>query len=125
MNTNTNTRRHTFCRICEPHCPLQAEIDADGQVIQLHPDPGHPSGGTPCHKGLSFLKVHRDPDRLNWPLHRANPRSEARGQFEPTTWEHALGDIGARIKALSEKHGPDSVAEIGRASGRERVCPYE
>ncbi|HEY9544519.1 MAG TPA: molybdopterin-dependent oxidoreductase, partial [Solimonas sp.] len=110
MNTNTNTRRHTFCRICEPHCPLQAEIDADGQVIQLHPDPGHPSGGTPCHKGLSFLKVHRDPDRLNWPLHRANPRSEARGQFEPTTWEHALGDIGARIKALSEKHGPDSVA---------------
>src|SRR3546814_19830470 len=43
-------------------------------------------------------------------LHRANPRSEARGPFEPTTWEHALGDIGARIKALSEKHGPDSVA---------------
>src|SRR3546814_4786180 len=43
-------------------------------------------------------------------LHRANPRSEGRGQFEPTTWEHALGDISARINALSEKHGPDSVA---------------
>lgn len=107
---NTNTRRHTFCRICEPHCPLQAEVDPEGRVVALHPDPGHPSGGTPCHKGLSFLKVHRDPDRLNQPLRRTNPRSEARGQFAETTWDQALTDIGERIRSLCDQHGPDSVA---------------
>lgn len=107
---STNTRRHTFCRICEPHCPLQAEADAQGQIVALHPDPGHPAGGTPCHKGLSFLKVHRDPDRLNQPMRRTNPRIEARGQFAETTWDQALSDIGARIRSLCDQHGPDSVA---------------
>ena len=34
-------RVHTFCRICEPHCALLAEVDDDR--IRLLPDPG-----TPC-----------------------------------------------------------------------------
>jgi formate dehydrogenase len=104
------SRKHTFCRICEPACPLVAELDDGGKVVRLVPDAGHPCGGIACHKGLSYLDVHRDPDRIGWPLKRRNERTQARGEFERVDWDAALGDIGARLQQLQEKHGRDAVA---------------
>ena len=104
-----NQTKPTFCRICEPMCPLLAEIDDRGKVVDLKPNPNHPVGGTPCHKGLSWLTVHHDPDRLNWPLKRVNPKSEAKGVFERVSWEQALSEIGERLKAIREQYGKDSV----------------
>ena len=75
----TKETKQTFCRICEPLCPMVAEIDANGRVVNLSPGVGHPSGSTPCHKGLGFVDVHNDPDRLDWPQKRLNRRDEARG----------------------------------------------
>ena len=98
--------KHTFCRICEPLCPLIAELDARGAIVALKPDRAHPlTKGYACHKGLSYLDVHNDPDRVNRPLRRVNPRSEPRGIFEPVSWEDALADIGSRLRALRERHG--------------------
>jgi anaerobic selenocysteine-containing dehydrogenase len=100
----------TFCRICEPLCPLVAETDADGRVVALHPDRDHPvSGGFACHKGTGFLQVHDDPDRLDHPLRRTNPRTEPVGRFEPTTWDDAIAEIGERLRALRDQHGPEAV----------------
>jgi anaerobic selenocysteine-containing dehydrogenase len=100
----------TFCRICEPACPMIAEIGDAGNVARLKPNPSDPIGGTPCHKGLSFLDVHNDPDRLNWPRKRLNPRSELRGEFQDVSWDAALAEIAARIGELRSKYGPNSVA---------------
>lgn len=102
--------KHTFCRICDPHCPLLAEFDDKGKVIRLSPDFDHPSGGLACHKGLSYLEVHTNPDRLNWPQKRANPRSEVRGDFVETDWDAAMADIGRQLKSVRDRHGPDAVA---------------
>jgi len=56
-------RVSTFCRICEPLCPLVAEVGGEGEVVALHPDRDHPvSGGFACHKGTSFHQVHHDPN---------------------------------------------------------------
>lgn len=101
---------HTFCRICEPECPLVVDVDGAGRAIRLRPDFEHPCGGIACHKGLSFLDVHNDPDRLNWPLKRQNSRSEARGQFEETDWDTAMAEMGAKMGALRERYGPNSIA---------------
>lgn len=104
-------RRYTFCRICEPHCPLVAEIDETTQrVTGLRPDPEHPVGGTACHKGLNFLDVHHDPDRLNWPLKRTNRKTDPVATFERADWESAIADIGARLKDLRTRFGADSIA---------------
>ncbi|MBP0593263.1 molybdopterin-dependent oxidoreductase [Paraburkholderia sp. LEh10] len=103
-------RKSTFCRICDPHCPLLAEFDDQGKVIRLSPDFSHPSGGVACHKGLSFLDVHHDPDRLNWPQKRMNGWSETRGEFFEIDWDSAMGDIGRRLKSIRDQFGPDSVA---------------
>jgi anaerobic selenocysteine-containing dehydrogenase len=102
--------KHTFCRICEPHCPLLAEVDDAGHVIRLSPDLNHPSGSVACHKGLSYLEVHNDPDRVNWPLHRQNSRSEEKGQFVATDWDCATSDIGRRLADIRKKYGSNSVA---------------
>lgn len=103
-------RRHTFCRICEPNCPLVADIDDLGRVVHLSPNFDHPCKGIACHKGLSFLEVHNDPDRLDWPQRRRNPRTEARGDFVNVEWDDAATDIGDRIRAIRDKYGPASVA---------------
>jgi anaerobic selenocysteine-containing dehydrogenase len=100
----------TFCRICEPLCPLVAETDDQGTVLAIHPDRDHPvSGGFACHKGTSFGAVHHDPNRLNHPLRRMNPKSDPRGQFAEVTWDDAFADIGERLRAIREQHGTEAV----------------
>ena len=105
------TTKPTFCRICEAHCPLLADIDDQGKVVKLRPHKEHPvAKGFACHKGLSFLQVHNDPDRLNTPQRRKNARAEDVGDFETISWDTALNEIGEKIKSLQEKYGPDCVA---------------
>ncbi|MFK8021909.1 MAG: molybdopterin-dependent oxidoreductase [Pseudomonadales bacterium] len=103
-------KKNTFCRICEPACPIKASFNDEGKLIGLAPNPDHPSGGIPCHKGLSFLDVHDSADRLNWPLRRQNKRSEAKGKFSRVSWDDAFDAIGQKLRALREEHGPDSIA---------------
>lgn len=102
--------KSTFCRICEPNCPLVAHFDDQGAITELTPDLGHVSGGVACHKGLSFLDVHRDPDRLDFPLRRANPKQEERGDFARTSWTDAIDEIAERTRAIQKTHGKNAVA---------------
>jgi anaerobic selenocysteine-containing dehydrogenase len=106
----SNSFVHTFCRICEPACGLVAKVE-DSRVVSLQPDAEHPvHKGFSCHKGVHYLQVHKDPDRLDVPLKRVNPRTEARGVFVPVTWDEALKDIGHRFKSIQERHGKDALA---------------
>lgn len=102
--------KSSFCRICEPGCPLKVHFDAQGKPVSISPDIDSPAGGIACHKGLSYLEIHDDPDRMNWPLKRMNSRSEARGIFEQVSWDAAFAEIGARLKEIREKYGPNAVA---------------
>ncbi len=100
----------TFCRICEPLCPLVAEVDGAGTVVALHPDRAHPvSGGFACHKGTGFHEVHHDPNRLDRPLRRTNTKSEPAGRFTPISWDDALAEIGERLRTVRAVHGPEAV----------------
>ncbi len=98
----------TFCRICEVHCGLVADVEdtTDGErVAAVHPDRDHPvSAGYCCVKGLGLAALHHDPDRLDVPLKRVD------GELRPITWEQANHEIGARLRALVAEHGPRSVA---------------
>ena len=102
--------KRTFCRICEPFCPMVAEINEQGKVSKLKPDPDHPIGSKPCVKGLSFLELHNDPDRLNWPLKRRNPRSEPKGVFDRVSWDEAISESAAKLVELQQRYGKDAVA---------------
>lgn len=85
----------TYCRICEPLCGLVATVE-DGTVTQLRPDTEHPlSRGQACPKGIAFVDIQNDPDRVVHPLRRT-----AAGEFERVSWDEALDDIATRLKAL-------------------------
>ena len=95
---------HTFCRVCEPSCALVADVE-DGTVVSLRPDKAHPvTRGFACHKGIGYLDIHRDPDRLDHPLQRTP------GGFEACIWDHAIDDVAGRLKTIIDEHGADAVA---------------
>ncbi len=97
-------RKVTFCRICEAHCGMVATVE-NGRVTQLRPDPDHPlSAGYACPKGIAMTDVQNDPDRVLHPLRRT-----ASGEFERISWETAMTDIGARVRAVRDQHGPRSI----------------
>jgi len=96
----------TFCRLCEVGCGLVAELDDEGAITRLRPDKGHPvTRGFACNKGLLALEVHRDPARLSAPQRRS-----ADGTWVEQSWDDALDDIAARLRAVIEEHGPGAVA---------------
>lgn len=105
-----NKEKITFCRICEPTCPMIAEINDEGKVVKLKPDPGHVLGGIPCNKGITFLDHHNDPDRLNWPLMRQNARSESQAHFVRVGWDQAISEVAHKLLELQKKYGKNAVA---------------
>jgi formate dehydrogenase len=100
------TTHATYCRLCEAGCGLVAELDDTGRLTRLRPDNDHPvTAGFACNKGLLAAEIHHDPARLDRPQSR-----QADGTFADTTWDDALDDIAARLRAIIAEHGPRSVA---------------
>jgi anaerobic selenocysteine-containing dehydrogenase len=101
---SNTVEKKTFCCICEASCGLIATVQ-DNRVISLAPDPDHPSSrGFACSKGVQFHEVVADPDRVIHPMQRMPD-----GSFEPRTWDQALDDIGARLRAIRQAHGAQSI----------------
>lgn len=99
----------TYCRICEPQCAMIASVE-DQQVVRLLPDKNHPvHKGFACHKGLNFVELHRDPDRINFPQARTNAKQAAVGEFAQLDWDSAAEQVSQRITALAEKYGSDAL----------------
>ena len=110
MQTSTK-KVTTYCRICEPQCGLIAEIDQEQQrIIKLMPDKQHPvHKGFACHKGLNFIELHHDPDRINFPQIRCNSKAESVAQFEKATWDCALSTAAKKISDLQQKYAPEAL----------------
>lgn len=90
----------TFCRVCEPACGLVATV-TDDALTALRPDREHPvSQGWACNKGIATLDVHRDPDRLSYPLRR-----DGDGGFARVAWDDAMADIAERMRAIRAARG--------------------
>ncbi len=111
---NQNTRLQTgqdgthlsFCRLCEALCGLTVEVEA-GRVTRIGPDREHPvSEGHLCVKAARMADLVHDPDRVLHPLRRIG----GSGEFEQVSWGEALGDIAARLGAIVDAHGSDSIA---------------
>jgi formate dehydrogenase len=75
-----------------------------GELVSLEADRDHPvSQGFACRKGLAGAEIHRDPDRLDHPLHRFDGATEVR------SWDDAVGGIATTLGSLLEQYGPQSI----------------
>jgi len=86
---------------------------------RIRPNAAHvATNGFACVKGLNQHKLYDSPDRLEYPEKRIGNR------WERISWEQAIGEIGAKLKALRSHHGPDSIGMyVGTAAGFSMLHP--
>ena len=106
MTATTARTVKTFCRNCSALCAMELDIE-DGRAVRVRPDASvSPYEGYMCPKGLSSVEFQAGAEnRLMHSLKRG-----ADGRLAPIDTGLALGEIGARLKALVDEHGPRAVA---------------
>jgi ferredoxin-nitrate reductase len=96
----------TLCPYCGVGCGLVARTEGD-RLVEVAGDPIYPvNRGRTCRKPLELPASVHARDRALTPLWRA----QRDVRFKPRSWDHALGTLAARLAAIRERHGPDSIA---------------
>lgn len=123
MATTAASVVHSACRFCRAECGLLVRVRND-RIEGIEGDPDHPtSRGALCVKAQAIPELVEDPDRLRTPLKRVGERGG--GRWAPVTWNEALDEIAARLLALRERHGAESVAAYrGIANSNIPQMPY-
>jgi anaerobic selenocysteine-containing dehydrogenase len=71
----------------------------NGVAIKVHGNAAHPhTHGALCTKVSRYPERTYHPERLLQPMRRSGPKGS--GQFEPVSWDTALQDIAARLRAI-------------------------
>src|SRR5712692_6676198 len=87
---------------CPDTCGMLVTVE-DGVATRIQGDPSMPfTDGTLCTKVAYYLERTYSPDRMLYPMRRAGPKGK--GQFERITWDEALDEIAARLKALAAEN---------------------
>ena len=110
---------HTVCsHDCPDSCGVLVTVDElTGRAIKVQGDPSHPvTRGFLCGKVAKYLDRVYSPDRLLYPMRRkagvpkgALPQGREAEAFERISWDEALDEIAARLKKISDEHGPESI----------------
>lgn len=104
--------RRTFCRLCNSHCGMIVELDADEQLVGIRPDKDDLlTDGFACYKGLQAPEAHNSELRIPHPLKRMPD-----GGFVEIDIEQALDEIAARIRVIVDRDGPEALGAY-RGSG--------
>ena len=91
---------------CPDTCAMLVTVE-DGVATQIRGDPAAPfTDGTLCTKVAHYLERTYAPDRLLYPQKRIGKKGE--GKFRRITWDEALDEIAARLKALAADN-PESI----------------
>jgi anaerobic selenocysteine-containing dehydrogenase len=98
----------TACILCSRNCGLRVEVEGSA-IRSVRGDDAHPvSKGYVCQKAARLAYYQENGDRLEHPLRR-----EADGSFVRVSWDDALADIAARLKAIRARHGGRAFAFYG------------
>lgn len=109
MTDQTEDSWHkTACILCENNCGIQIQRD-DRRFAKIRGDKEHvATGGYTCNKALRLDHYQNGAVRLDTPLRR-----EADGSFTPVDWNTALREIAARLAAVRDTHGGDTIFYYG------------
>jgi anaerobic selenocysteine-containing dehydrogenase len=71
-------------------------------AIRVQGNPEHPpTGGVLCNKVSHYVERTYHPERVLQPMRRVGPKGS--GKFEPVSWDAALDDIAARLRAIAAR----------------------
>ncbi|NNF59318.1 MAG: formate dehydrogenase subunit alpha, partial [Rhodothermaceae bacterium] len=107
VRSATVKRTKTVCTYCGVGCAFEVWTK-NRRILKVQPTGEGPANGiSTCVKGKFGWDYVNSPERLRAPLVR-----EA-DTFREASWDEALDTVAARLRAIAEEHGPDSVAFIG------------
>jgi len=87
---------------CPDTCALRITVE-DGRAIKVQGAADHPSThGALCTKVSRYPERTYHPERVLSPLKRVSAKHEA-PRFVPVSWDEALSDIAARLKAIATR----------------------
>ena len=87
---------------CPDTCALLTTVE-NGVAIKVQGNPDHPqTDGVLCTKVSRYTERTYHPERILTPLKRVGKKGE--GRFEAVSWDGALNDIAARLKAISARN---------------------
>lgn len=99
---------YSVCALdCPDACSVLVQVE-DGRAVKLRGNPEHPvTRGFLCGKVAQYLDRQYSPERLLYPQKRIGAKGE--GKFARIGWDEALDTIAARLKAIANEHGPESI----------------
>lgn len=87
---------------CPDTCALLTTVE-NGVAVKVQGNPDHPqTDGVLCTKVSRYTERTYHPERILTPLKRAGKKGE--GRFEAVSWDAALSDIAARLKAIAARN---------------------
>jgi len=93
----------SLCQGCSSHCGLLVHVK-NGRVWKVSGHPDHNrSKGRLCARAHAAATMPYNADRLTQPMKREGDT------FKPITYDQALDEIAAKLKAVLEKNGPGTV----------------
>lgn len=110
MKTKVDLR--TTCpRDCYDACGILVKRNAAGEVNVVGDPNHHMSNGALCGKcSIAYNNTWRDPQlRLTRPLRRVGPKGT--GQYEPVSWDAALGDIAIKLNVIIDSFGGQAILQ--------------
>ena len=93
---------------CPDTCAWEVTVE-HGRAVRMSGDAEHPfTRGFLCAKVNRYIERTYHRDRLTTPLRRVGAKGE--GRFEPVSWDVALGEIAARLRAIVDSpDGPEAI----------------
>jgi anaerobic selenocysteine-containing dehydrogenase len=99
--------KKTSCVLCGLNCGLEVMTERS-RITKVRGDRESPrSQGYLCRKGANVAYFQNNPERLKYPLKRVGDH------FERISWDAALDEIAAKLKATLQNYGPRSFAYMG------------
>jgi anaerobic selenocysteine-containing dehydrogenase len=86
---------------CPDTCSLLTTVQ-DGVAVKVQGNPQHRhTDGVLCAKVSRYTERTYHPERVLHPMRRVGPKGS--GRFEPMSWDDALAEIAARLKAIAAR----------------------
>lgn len=100
--------KKTACILCSLNCGLEVATE-NGEITRVKGDKSHPvSQGYVCEKAQRMNHYQNGADRLTSPMRRRPD-----GSYEAIDWDTAIREVAARLTAIKQQHGGDSILYYG------------
>jgi anaerobic selenocysteine-containing dehydrogenase len=105
----------TDCTICYHSCGTEVLVE-DGRIKKIRGLKDHPlNKGRLCPKGARAIELVYHPDRLKYPLKKAD------GQWKRISWDDALTEIADKLQNLKKEFGPEILSIFSGSIGVENL----